>query len=560
MKQTQKTSNDLKGDMPMRPDKPLGWTRRLFSASALSLALGSSVGLATLSHDTQAASARDNTVAIAIEANMARLDPHASTTWNTFRVLMHIFEGFVAEDLTIKDVEQPPIVPALAESWKISEDGLTYTFNLRKGVKFHDGTAFNAEAVKFNMDRMLDKDFKYYQAVAAGLMRWMWQDLDSYKVIDEHTFEIKLKSPNSEFLRRLAMGGSGTPRFISPASIEKGGNDSVETNPIGTGPFKFEKRTVGEATTLLANKDYWDAERLPEIERLIFRPISEVATRELALMSGEVDMISSPSPDSIDRLKAQGLKIESSPVSTLYMMWVNMKEKPLQDVRVRQAICMALDREGMAKFHRNGYAQPAYSVLNFGGPGYDPGFRDCQYDPEKAKALLAEAGYPDGFKTRMDWTMGGGGDVNTVGDAEWIQRNLSKIGIEASIESFDNGTYWDMLGSGIREGTGFMSVSWGETSFFWLDQVIASDAIPPNGFNAGYYDNPKIDELLAQARSAKNEDAMVEHLHEIQQTIADDMAFIPYYTPIAIYAMRPNVSGFVLAPQHWHDYTGLKKN
>jgi peptide/nickel transport system substrate-binding protein len=528
-------------------------------ASALAIAI-SAGGMALAPTDALAQATPDNTVAIAIEANLSRLDPHASTTWNTFRVLMHVFEGFVAEDLTRDDVEQPPLVPALAESWEISDDGLTYTFNLRKGVTFHDGTEFNADAVKFNMDRMLDPDFEYYQSVASGLMRWMWQDLESYRVVDSHTFEIKLSTPNIEFLRRLAMGGSGTPRFVSPASVMKNGNDSVETNPVGTGPYKFVSRSIGELTVLERNGNYWDEDRTPEIERLMFRPISEVATRELALRSGEVDMISSPSPDSIEQLKASGLKIASSPISTIYMMWVNFKEEPLDDVRVRQAVCMALDREGMAEFHRNGYARPATGILNYGGPGYDPDFKDCQYDPEQARALLTEAGYPDGFETRLDWTMGGGGDVNTVGDAEWIQRDLAKVGIDASIESFDNGTYWDMLGSGMREGTGFMSVSWGETSFFWLDQVIASGAMTPNGFNAGYYDNPKVDELLASARASKTEAEMLGHLAELQQTIADDMAFIPYYTPVAIYAMRPNISGFVLAPQHWHDYTNLAKN
>lgn len=539
----------------------IGKIKRGFMGPVGALGLALSVtGTALVPGNAQAQATPENTVAIAIEANLSRMDPHASTTWNTFRVLMHVFEGFVAEDLTRDDVEQPPLVPALAESWDISEDGLTYTFNLRKGVTFHDGTVFDAQAVKFNMDRMLDPEFEYYQPVASGLMRWMWQDLDSYKVIDDHTFEIKLSSPNIEFLRRLAMGGSGTPRFISPASIEKNGNDGVETNPVGTGPYQFVSRSIGELTVLERNPDYWDESRTPKIERLMFRPISEVATRELALRSGEVDMISSPSPDSIEQLKASGLKIASSPISTIYMMWVNFNEPPLDDVRVRRAVCMALDREGMAEFHRNGYAKPAKGILNYGGPGYDPNFKDCEYDPEGAKALLTEAGYPDGFETRLDWTMGGGGDVNTIGDAEWIQRDLAKVGIKAAIESFDNGTYWDMLGSGIRDNTGFMSVSWGETSFFWLDQVIAAAAVPPNGFNAGYYKNPRIDELLASARSSKTEGEMLGHLATVQQTVADDMAFIPYYTPIAIYAMRPDISGFVLAPQHWHDYTGLTKN
>jgi peptide/nickel transport system substrate-binding protein len=231
----------------------------------------------------------------------------------------------------------------------------------------------------------------------------------------------------------------------------------------------------------------------------------------------------------------------------------------LSNPKVRQAICMAIDRESMAKYQRKGLAEPAYGILNMGGPGYDPAFRDCEYDPERAQELLAEAGYPDGFKTRLDWTLGGGSDVNTRGDAEWLQRDLARIGIDAEIEMFDNATYWDMMASGMREGTGFMSVSWGESSFFWLDQVIATGAIPPGGFNTGYYDNPQVDVLLAKARAAGSPEEMVSHLREVQEIIASDFAFIPYFTAMSVYAMRPNVEGFVLGPQHWIDLTGVHK-
>ena len=255
----------------------------------------------------------------------------------------------------------------------------------------HDGTPWNAEAAKFNLDRMTNPNFEYHQPIAVGLMRWLWQDLESYEVVDEYTFRLKLTQPNSEFLRRLTAGGSGTPRMISPASVKKFGNDGVEQHPVGTGPFKFEERVIGEKLSLIRNPDYWDPSRLPKYDRLIIRGIQEVATRELALISGEVDIIATPSPDSIEYLKARGLKVITGPVSTIYMLWVNFKEPILQDVRVRRAICMAIDREGMSKYHRRGFAQPARGILNYGGPGYDPNFRDCEYDPDKARKLLAEA-------------------------------------------------------------------------------------------------------------------------------------------------------------------------
>ena len=222
-------------------------------------------------------------------------------------------------------------------------------------------------------------------------------------------------------------------------------------------------------------------------------------------------------------------------------------------------MAMAIDREGMTKYLRRGTATPAYGILNYGGPGWDPEYRDFPYDPEGAKKLLAEAGYPDGFETRLDWTMGGGGDVNTRADAEWLQRDLGRIGIRAKIELFDNGTYWDMLAKGTREGTCCMQVSWGETGFFWLDLILPRTAQPPNGFNSGYYENPKMNELLASARATSSEAEMVKILHEIRDIVTDDVAFIPLYTPIQVYAMRPEVKGFVLAPQHWADYTSVYK-
>ncbi|MEM6487193.1 MAG: ABC transporter substrate-binding protein [Pseudomonadota bacterium] len=522
------------------------------------LAGAASVALALLAPAPQAL-ADENTLTIGIEADLARLDPHISTTWNTFKALLHIYEGFVAEDLLVTGVSTPPIVPSLAESWEISDDKTTYTFTLRQGVTFHDGEPWNAEAAKFNLDRMTNPDFEFHQPGAVGMLQWVWGDLESYEVVDEYTFRITLKQPNSEFLRRLAAGGSGTPRMISPAAVRTFGNDGINANPVGTGPFRFGEREVGVQTVLVRNDDYWDPARAPKLERLVLRGIPEVTTRELGLLTGELDMISTPSPDSLEYLEAQGMTLVRGPVSTIYPIWLNFREEPLQDVRVRRAMAMAIDREGMAKFLRRGTARPAYGILNFGGPGWDPDYRDFPYDPEAAKQLLAEAGYPDGFETRLDWTMGGGGDVNTRADAEWIQRDLGRIGIRASIEVFDNGTYWDMLAQGIREDTCCMQVSWGETSFFWLDLILPESALPPNGFNSGWYENPKMGELLAAARAAPTEEEMVALLHQIRDIVAEEVAFIPVYTPIQVYAMRPEVKGFVLAPQHWADYTSVFK-
>lgn len=503
--------------------------------------------------------AAGNTITIAVESDFSRLDPHASRTWNTFKVVRHLFETFAEEDLTKGPGVAPQIVPALAESWDISPDGKSYTFHLRKGVQFHDGTPWNAQAAKFNMDRMTDKTFKYFQPVSPGLMGWMWQDLDSYQVVDDYTFKINLKQPNAEFLRRLVAGGSGAPRMISPTAVETYGNDKIEEHPVGTGPFKFVERVVGEKLVIARNDNYWNPERKPKADQIIFRGIPEVATRELALVGGEVDLIGTPSPDSLDFLKQQGIQIISGPSPMTYVLWLNQKDEHFKDVRVRKAACMAINRDDMAKYQRKGLARLTYGVLNPGGPGFDPAYKDCNYDPEGAKKLLAEAGYPNGFTTRMDWTFGAGADVNTKGDAEWLQRDFEKVGIKASIEMFDNNTFWEMMSKGMREGTGLTSASWGESTFAWLDQMVTTTALPPNCCNSGYYNNPKIDALLAQARGSASPEAMSDKLHEVRDAIASDMAFTSYYAADSVYAARPEVKGFVLAPQHWFDLTGITK-
>lgn len=521
------------------------------TVTALSLSIGTMAAIPAWAGDT--------TIVFAVESDFSRMDPHASRTWNTFKVVRHIFESFVEEDLTKGPGVNPEIVPALAESWEVSEDGTSYTFHLRKGVQFHDGTPWNAKAAKFNLDRMTDPEFEFHQPLSPGLMGWMWQDLKDYEVVDEYTFRIDLNQPNAEFLTRLSGGGSGAPRMVSPAAVKEYGNEGIEQHPIGTGPFKFGERVVGEKVVLERNEDYWNPDRMPKAARVVLRGITEVATRELALIGGEVDVIGTPSPDSLEFLKAQGMNIVTGQSPMFYVMWINHKDPHFSDVRVRKAMCMAINREDMAKYQRKGLATSAYGILNPGGPGFDSDFKDCEYDPEGAKALLAEAGYPDGFTTRMDWTFGAGADVNTKGDAEWLQRDFEKVGIKASIEMFDNNTFWDMMSNGMREGTGLTSASWGESTFAWLDQVVTEAALPPSCCNSGYYDNPEIDKLLAEARGAPTSEGMNEKLHKVRDIIADDMAFTSYYTAKSVYAMRPDVEGFSIAPQHWFDLTSITK-
>lgn len=516
------------------------------------------IALALALAGSPAANAQDKTITIAVEGEPTRLDPHTHALWLTYRVVYHIYEGLVQQDLSRDDVEIPPIIPALAESWEVSDDKKSYTFQLRQGVKFHDGTSWNADAAKFNFDRLLDPEAPHYLETAVGLNGWWIGDIDSYEVVDEYTFRVNLKGVVSNFLQRMVNGGYGSAGMVSPAAVAKYGNDEITNNPVGTGPFQLAERVFGEKIVLRKFADYWDPKRTPKYDRLIVQPIADEAARELALVTGAVDIIAGPSPDSYEYLEGKGFEIVSKTGPGVQNLWLNMKDPKLADVRVRQAMSMAIDREGLCKLQRLNECLPHHGILNRHGPGYEEGFAPYPYDPEKAKELLSEAGYPDGLDIRFEWSKGGAGAVAMQEFVEWVQRDWGKIGIRAELVGYDVGTYFDQMLKGMNDGTHIMTIGWGETSFIWLEFVITPAALPPYGYNAGYYDNPKIGEIMGKVKGAVSEDEVVQYLREVRQVVADEVPWIPVYAYRLAFAVSPGVKGFVLAPENWQDFTLLE--
>jgi peptide/nickel transport system substrate-binding protein len=535
--------------------------RRKGSALVTGLAFAAAIALSpALRGITPAKADSEKTIVVGIEGDPLALDPHTHALWLTARVASNIFEGLVQQDLTKASVEITPVVPALAESWAVSDDKKTYTFKLRQGVKFHDGEPWNAAAAVYNFDRIMNRSAKQFYEKAFQQNTWWRQDVDSYSAPDEYTFQIVLKHPNAEFLRRLSQGGIGSAWMASPKALASVPNDDFSKTPVGTGPFKFVERVFGERIVLEKNAQYWDPTRTPKYDRLIFRPIVDVSAREQALVTGAVDIAATPSPDNTKLLEQQGFTIVTGVVPTVYVIWLNMKEKALADVRVRKAISMALDRDGLAKKLRKGQAIAAYSVLNVGGPGYDAGYKCDAYDPKEARRLLKEAGVKDGLEMKMIWTPGGAGDVGMVADAEWFQRNLAEIGIKASIEVLDIGTFFTLMNQGMPKGSDMLQISWGENSFNWLDAVVTSAALPPNGYNSGYYQNAEVDKLMVEARQAASEGDMVAKLRKVQDIICKDASFIPTHSPLGVMATSRAIHNLVLAPQHWPDMAIVTKD
>lgn len=239
----------------------------------ISLALFAS-GCAVSDQEVTLGTSEEDTLIIGIESEADVLDPHAGNGWVTMRINHQMYETLVAQDLT-KSSEAAPIpelIPGLAESWEVSEDGKTYTFALREQVQFHDGTPFNADAVQFNIKRLTDPSFDYYYQTGASRSFRTWLYFESSEVIDDSTIKIHLSEPFREFPRLLAL--SNSLQIVSPTAIETYGNEGLANHPTGTGPFRFEERNRGENINIIKNDQYWGDPA--QLDRVIFRPLSDL--------------------------------------------------------------------------------------------------------------------------------------------------------------------------------------------------------------------------------------------------------------------------------------------
>ncbi|MFC7401610.1 ABC transporter substrate-binding protein [Citricoccus sp. GCM10030269] len=493
---------------------------------------------------------------IGIESDVTAFDPQGlGSGWVSTRINQQIFDRLVTEDLSVpsEDAAQSPLVGGLAEDWKISEDGTVYTFHLREGVTFHDGTDFDAEAVEFNIRRMWDQDFEYYDTAAGGQNLYIWQYLEDLEVTGDHEIVLTLSQPFSEFLSMIAQG----PTYLmSPASVEQYGQDIGE-HPVGTGAFVFEDHVRGERVDLVRNDDYWGEPA--KLDGVTFRPIPDASSRTSALRNDEVDMIAVPHPDSIKGLLDDGYKLSSGQPPHVWFFVFNQEDEALGNLKVRQAISHAIDREGLADDLLQGTAIPATDVQPRSS-GLPVTERDeYRYDPELAKRLLAEAGYEDGLSFTLMTSVDGSGQMIPAPMAEYIQQNLEAVGIHAEIETMEWVSYLNRYTGGIGDA-GMMQMSWGLASPFWIYRMLHSSQIAPNGMNVGGYANDDLDEVMEAAESSLDEDEAEEYWLEAHDIVAKDMAYLPIVHDTAPYILAPRVEGFVSPSQQWYDLSTVSLN
>ncbi|MEV7359697.1 ABC transporter substrate-binding protein [Kitasatospora sp. NPDC091276] len=456
-------------------------------------------------------------------------------------VSFQLYEGLTRYEL-LKDTDKPPAVTgALATDWQVAADARTWTFTLRKGVTFQDGTPFDADAVVFNLARYLDKKSpEYTDALGAAAAEYAG-DIASYRKTDADHVELVTKDPNGHFPEDLAH-----VLIASPTAVRKSGSADFAQHPVGTGPFSFVSQTEGQQIELAANKSYWRG--APKLDRLVIKALPDAAARTAALRSGGVNWIEYPNPDDIDSLKADGVQIATNSYDHLWYWILDTSKAPWDNPLVRRAANFAIDRKAIAEKLLHGTADPAYQTAPRATAAYDPAGDVYSYDPAKARQLLAEAGVPNGFSTSVTVPTGGSGNLLPVPIAEALQRDLAAVGIKVELRTTD----WTTLIGAEAKG----QVALGSDAVAQSTTLFQSEALLPlfigskSPFWTGHYTNPQVDELLASSAANADQTARQAGYRKALALVTQDAPWLFVVNDRNPRALSPKVQGLV-QPQSW---------
>ncbi len=487
------------------------WTRRGLMAAATGAVLA--IGAVTSSATAQTP---PGVLIVGQIAEPKSLDPAAVTAVNDFRILVNVYEGLTRYKSGTLEVE-----PSLATDWSISEDGTEYTFSLREGVTFHDGTPFNADAVKFNFDRMLDETHPYHDTGPFPLS-FFFGSVESTEVVDDMTVKFTLSEPYAPFLSNLAYP---TGLIVSPAAVEAH-EEEFGRNPVGTGPFRFVEWRSNEAVVVERNDDYWgDA---AGTEAVVFRPITDANTRVAEMLAGGIDLMVEVPPTSLGQFEGDGFEVSEQAGPHVWFLILNAKEGPFADKRVRQAANYAIDKEAIVNDVLEGTATVAAGPTP---PAFAWAYNDAldpyPHDPEKARALIAEAG-AEGAELTFYVTEGGSGMLDPVPMGTAIQADLEAVGFDVTIETYEWNTFLGEVNPGLEGKADMAEMAWMTNDPDTLPYLaLRSEAWPDKGgFNSGYYANEKVDELLNAARTATDQDERARLYREMQAIVQEDAPWV----------------------------------
>ncbi|MBW3557506.1 MAG: ABC transporter substrate-binding protein, partial [Actinobacteria bacterium] len=457
------------------------------------------------------------TLDAAISGEPDRFDPHLTSAYASFQVLENVYDTLVqpGDDLTME--------PALATDWEVSDDNLTWTFELREGVKWHNGRDFVADDVVFSFERIMDEEVG-----AANAYRF--ENVESVTAPDDATVEIAVTEPTPNLLELI---GAFKGMSIVPREIVEDG--SIDDQPVGTGPFRFVEYVANDRIVLERNPDYWQDGK-PHVDRVVYRPIPDETVMLTNLRTGEVDWIDSIPPQQVDQLSgSDDIVVESTPSSDYWYLAMNLEREPFGERDVRRAVATAIDRAAVteaAKFEAATPNQAAIPETSFWYHEYAP----YEPDVEEAKRLLEGAGAGDGFPMEIMVT---DEYPETVTAAQVIESQLEPLGIDVNIRTLDFATWLDEQGKG-----NFDAFLLG-----WLGNIDPHDYYyaqhhTGEGFNFHGYSNPEVDELLEQGAVQTDRDERKKIYDEAAELIVDDASYVYLYNPDTVNAWRPQLSGF----------------
>ena len=475
----------------------------------------------------------DNDFVIALQADATHLDPHVSGNGVSNTITNSMYETLVWFD------ENLELKPLLAKSWTVSDDGLDYTFVLNEGIKFHDGEPFNAESIVANYERA-----KSDSSLRLASQTAMW---DSVTVDSEYQVTIHLKEPNNTFLNKLAQ-----VRIVSPKAIKELGKDGLAKQSAGTGPFILSERVDGGYTKMVRNENYWQDG--PKVDTLTWRVVPEDGARVAMLQTGEADIISPLPAIQVDKLKDDA-SLDVLNLGGLTYRYATLNKnstladgrKPLDDVRVRQAMNYAFDSEAYTQVVFQGYASVPTSLFASSVPYYA---EQTPYtaDVEKAKSLMSEAGYSDGFPINI-WV-----DNTTIEmqGAEFLKQQLAQINIDVNVVPMESTTIADMT-SAPEDKTEVQMwyVNWSSGDYSAdgsMRNILHGDKYPPSGYNTAFYNNAEFNKCLDDALKTTDTDEITKLYAQAQSIAWEECPWIFLGVDNSLIGQKKYVKGIKYRP------------
>jgi ABC-type transport system substrate-binding protein len=479
-----------------------------------------------------------------------------------------MYDALTMWDLSSAD-KASVMIPGLATEWKVDDsDKKKWIFKLRPGVKFHDGSDFNADAVVWNVEKVLKQDAPQFDASQVGVTASRMPTLASARKIDDMTVELTTKEPDSFLPINL------TNLFMaSPAKWQKL-HDSAEgadakaksqaawaafaKDASGTGPWKMSKFTPRERLELVKNDGYWDKARVPKIDKMVLLPMPEANARTAALLSGQVDWVEAPAPDAVKEIKARGFQLQANESPHVWpWQFSRIEGSPWNDIRVRKAANLCIDREGLKEGLLAGLMVPATGTFEAGHPWRGKPTFEIKYDLKAAQKLMQEAGYGPNKKltVKTQTSASGSGQMLPLPMNEYLQQALAECYFDVQLDVIEWNTLFTNWRRGAKDptanGANATNVTYAAMDpFFALVRFLQSSMAPPVSNNWGFINNPKFDELVTKARQTFEPAARDAALAELHAASVDDATFLYVAHDVSPRAMSPKVKGFV-QPKSW---------